>query len=153
MKEAPDTAQSSAREIEEHLRGASDAIVLLLTEVGQLERHKRGIPPGEDRFDEVARAVRVAAQTLAKFTEEQEAWGHVATADRTDLETIADSEISDSLTAILKRWRAVERQLDEPEPGSPEAIRLFAEFERIRDEYMTAFRAREATQTSPDEEA
>ena len=33
-----------ATSIEEHLRAASDAILLLLTEVGQLERHKRGIP-------------------------------------------------------------------------------------------------------------
>jgi hypothetical protein len=152
MTQSPDKARSS-RDIEEHLRGASDAVVLLLTEVGQLERHKRGIPPGEARFDEVARAIRVAAQTLAEFTEEQEDWARVATADRTDLETIEESESSDSLTAILERWRAVERQLDEHEPGTPEAIRLFAEFERIRDEYMTAFRAREAAQPRVDEEA
>jgi len=153
MNEAPDKARASARDIEEHLRGASDAIVLLLTELGQLERHKRGIPPGEERFDEVARAVREAAQALADFAEEQEDWGRVATTDRTDLETIADSESSDSLTAILERWRAVERQLDEHQPGTPEAIRLFAEFERIRDEYMTAFRHRQATQARLDEEA
>ena len=153
MRESPDRARTSARDIEEHLRGASDAIVLLLTEITQLERHKRGIPPGEARFDEVARAVRVAAQMLAEFTEQQEDWARVATVDRTDLETIEESESSDSLTAILERWRAVERQLDEHEPGTPEAIRLFAEFERIRDEYMTAFRVREATQPIPDEEA
>jgi hypothetical protein len=153
MTQSPDRTRSSARDIEESLRGASDAVVLLLTEVSQLERHKRGIPPGEGRFDEVARAVRVAAQALAQFTEEQEEWARVATADRTDLETIADSESSDSLTAILERWRAVERQLDELQPGTPEAIRLFAEFERIRDEYMTALRAREATRPRFDEEA
>jgi hypothetical protein len=152
MTQSPDRARSSARDIEEHLRGASDAIVLLLTEVRQIERHKRAIPPGEDRFDEVARSVRVAAQMLAEFTQQQEDWARIATADRTDLETIEDSESSDSLTAILERWRAVERQLDEHQPGTPEAIRLFAEFERIRDEYMTAFRAREATQPRPDEE-
>ena len=33
-----------ATKIDEHLRAASDAILLLLTEVGQLERCKRGIP-------------------------------------------------------------------------------------------------------------
>jgi hypothetical protein len=153
MKEAPNRARSSAHDIEENLRGASDAVVLLLTEISQLERHKRGIPPGEDRFDDVARAVRVAAHTLAEFTEQQEHWGRVATADRTDLEPIEDSESSDSLTAILERWRAVERQLDEHQPGTPEAIRLFAEFERIRDEYMTAFSARQATQPRFDEDA
>jgi hypothetical protein len=153
MTKSPERVRSSARDIEEHLRGASDAIVLLLTELSQLERHKRRIPPGEERFDDVARAVRVAAHTLAEFTEEQEHWARVATAERTDLEAIEDSESSDSLMVILERWRAVERQLDEHEPGTPEAIRLFAEFERIRGEYMTAFRARLAAQPRFDEDA
>jgi hypothetical protein len=34
--------------------------------------------------------------------------------------------------------------LDDAEPGSPESARLFAEFERTRDEYMAVFREREA---------
>jgi len=131
-----------ATDIEEHLRAASDAILLLLTEVGQLERHKRGIPPGEPRFDEVARSVRIAAKSLADFTEYEEQWAGIATDGRTDIEPIAKSESAPALAEILERWRAIERQLDEVEPGSPESVRLFAEFERARDEYMTAFRAR-----------
>ena len=83
---------SDATDIEEHLRAASDAILLLLTEVGQLERHKRGIPPGEPRFDDVARSVRVAAQALAKFTEYEETWARIATDGRTDIEPIAESD-------------------------------------------------------------
>jgi len=63
-----------ATEIEEHLRAASDAILLLLTEVTQLERHKRAIPPGESRFDEVARSARIAAESLAEFTQQEEDW-------------------------------------------------------------------------------
>ena len=136
---------SDATRIEEHLRAASDAILLLLTEVGQLERHKRGIPPGEPRFDEVARSVRVAAQALAEFTEAEETWARIATDGRTDIEPIAQSEATPSTAEILERWRAVERQLDDLEPGSPESVRLFAEFERLRDEYLGAFREREAT--------
>lgn len=131
-----------ATEIEEHLRAASDAILLLLTEITQLERHKRGIPPGDPRFDEAARSVRIAAQSLAAFTEQEEAWGRVATADRHDLEPIAEAANAETLAAILERWRAIERQLDEVVPGSPDHERLFAEFERARDEYMSAFRAR-----------
>jgi hypothetical protein len=134
-----------ANRIEEHLRAASDAILLLLTEVGQLERHKRGIPPGEPRFDEVARSVRVAAKALAEFTEYQETWARIATDGRTDIERISESENAPSIALILERWRAIERQLDELEPGSPESTRLFAEFERLRDEYMAAFREHEAT--------
>jgi len=133
-----------ATKIEEHLRAASDAILLLLTEVGQLERHKRGIPPGEPRFDEVARSVRVAAQALAAFTEGEEAWARIATDGRTDIEPISQSELAPGIATILERWRAVERQLDDVEPGSPESVRLFAEFERLRDEYLAAFRDREA---------
>ena len=133
-----------ATEIEEHLRAASDAILLLLTEVGQLERHKRGIPPGEARFDEVARSVRVAAQALASFTEYEETWARIATDGRTDIEPISQSAVGPRTATILERWRAVERQLDDVEPGSPESIRLFAEFERFRDEYLAVFRDREA---------
>jgi hypothetical protein len=48
------------------------------------------------------------------------------------------------VATILERWRAIERQLDHVEPGSAEATRLFAEFERIRDEYMAAFLDRQA---------
>ena len=136
---------SDATTIEEHLRAASDAILLLLTEVGQLERHKRGIPPGDPRFDEVARSVRVAAQALAEFTEHEETWARIATDGRTDIEPIAQSEAAPSTAEILDRWRAVERQLDDLEPGSPESVRLFAEFERLRDEYLAVFRQREST--------
>ena len=139
---------SDATRIEEHLRAASDAILLLLTEVGQLERHKRAIPPGDPRFDEVARSVRVAAQALAAFTEHEETWARIATDGRTDIEPIAQSQAAQSTADILERWRAVERQLDDLEPGSPESIRLFAEFERLRDEYLGVFRERE----SPDPE-
>jgi hypothetical protein len=131
-----------AETIEEHLRAASDAIMLLLTEVSQLERHKRAIPPGEARFDEVARSVRIAATSLAQFTEQQETWAHIATDGRTDLAPIAESEGAPVLADILERWRAIERQLDSVEPGSPASVQLFAEFERARDEYMAAFRAR-----------
>jgi hypothetical protein len=136
---------SDATRIEEHLRAASDAILLLLTEIGQLERHKRGIPPGEPRFDEVSRSIRAAAQGLAAFTEGEEAWARTATDGRTDIEPIAQSEAAPDTAEILERWRAVERQLDDLEPGSPESVRLFAEFERLRDEYLAIFREREST--------
>jgi hypothetical protein len=138
-------------EIEEHLRAASDAILLLQTEVGQLERHKRAIPPSEPRFDEVSRAIRVAAKALADFTEYEETWARIATEGRTDIERIAESENTPAVAIILERWRAIERQLDHIEPGSAEAARLFAEFERARDEYMAAFLERQtALQEEPD---
>jgi hypothetical protein len=137
---------TDAGEIEEHLRAASDAIVLLLTETSQLERHKRGIPPGEARFDEISHSVRVVAQALAEFTEFEERWAQIATDGRTDIEAIDESENTPALATILEQWRAIERQLDQVEPGSEEAAALFAEFERVRDEYMAAFRARHSAE-------
>ena len=135
---------TDASDIEVHLRAASDAILLLLTETSQLERHKRLIRPSEPRFDEIARSVRVVAKALADFTEFEEQWAAAATSGRTDIETIEESENAPALATILERWRAIERQLDDVEPGSAEAARLFAEFERVRDEYMAAFEARHA---------
>jgi hypothetical protein len=136
--------EADAREIEEHLRAASDAILLLVGEVGQLEQHKRRISPGEPRFDEIARSVRGVAQALAEFTQLEETWAKIATDGRTDIEPIEASPNTKALSTILDRWRAIERQLDQAEPGSPEAVRLFDEFQRVRDEYMAGFRARHA---------
>jgi hypothetical protein len=95
------------------------------------------------RLDEVARSVRVAAQALAEFTEYEETWARIATDGRTDIETISESESAPRAASILEQWRAVERQLDDIEPGSPESARLFAEFERLRDEYLAVFQERE----------
>ena len=97
--------QTDAREIEEHLRAASDAILLLLTETGQLERHKRLVPPGEARFDEIASSVRRVAQALAEFTELEETWAKIATDGRTDIESIEASQNTPELSTILAKTR------------------------------------------------
>ena len=68
---------------------------------------------------------------------------------RSDLEPIEQSANSDSVDVILQRWRAIERQLDGLQPGSPEAMRLFEEFERARDDYMAAFRERKDEHGDP----
>jgi hypothetical protein len=135
---------SDGRDVEAHLRAASDAIMLLLAEVGQLERHKRGVRPGDARFSELAKSVRTAARNLAEFTEQEEAWARNAAAEADHIAAITDADSAPSLAAILDRWRDVERRLNEAEPGSSESARLFAEFENIRDEYMAAFRERTA---------
>jgi uncharacterized protein YhaN len=132
-------------DVEQHLRAASDAILLLLTETSQLERHKRRIPPGEERFDEIAKSVRAVAQTLAEFTEFEAQWARRATDGRADLDSIEASTTTPALASILDRWRAIERELDEAEPGTAEAAALFAEFERVRAEYMAAFKAHHAS--------
>jgi len=128
-------------DIQRHLREASDAILLLVDEVDQLERHKRAVPPNDPAFDELARSVRVAAERLAEFTREEESWARGALTSAV-APTIEQSRPAADLATILRRWRAIERELDRADPGSPESTRLFDEFERAREEYMTAFKAR-----------
>jgi hypothetical protein len=131
-------------EVENHLRAASDAIMLLLGEVEQLESHKRGVNPGNDRFAELARAVRDSSQALAELARDQEMWGQQAPLSDFEVATIAESQSAPPLPAILERWRDIERRLSEAAPGTAESAELFDEFKRVRDEYMAAFRRRES---------
>ena len=126
---------------EEHLRGASDAIMILVAQVRELERHKRGVPPDDPRFEELAEAVRTAAAGLAEFADQESVWAASARADVTEV-PIEESAPPPNLGAILERWRAIERRLRDAEPGTEDAERLFAEFEQVRKEYMNAFEAK-----------
>src|SRR3954463_10641519 len=65
--------------VQDHLRGASDAILLLTAEVRQLEQHKRGVQPQDPRFEELATAVRRTTEALALFTREEESWAEQTT--------------------------------------------------------------------------
>jgi len=134
-----DEMADDTSDIEEHLRLASDAIMLLVTEVGVLERHKRAVPPNHVRFKELSEAVRSASETLSAFAASEASWAGAALHDRQVVATIEEADPVPRLTAILEQWRAVERQLAASPPGSPDAVRLFAEFERLRDEYLEAF--------------
>ena len=128
-------------DVEAHLRGASDAVLLLQAEVGKLELHKRAIDPGEPRFEELAAAVRTTAAALAEFSAAEEIWAQRSVPHAAgELRSITKTPAEQSLARILDRWRAIERQLDQAEPGSAEAAALFAEFQALRAEYMSAFR-------------
>ncbi len=131
--------------IEEHLRSASDAIMMLTSEVANLERHKRGVSPDDPRFEELARAVRMAADGLADFARQEESWALGATqAADGGIGTIEQSKAPPTLAQLLNDWRSVERELERADPGSEESKRLFAEFEAARDRYMAAFQERSA---------
>jgi hypothetical protein len=137
MSDIPETT-------EEHLRGASDAILILTAQVRELERHKRGVPPDDPRFEELAGAVRDAAVGLAEFADQESEWAARAQGDAIEL-PIDASTPPPTLGPILERWRAIERQLRDTDPGTEEAKRLFAAFEQVREEYMAAFAARRET--------
>ena len=145
-------------EVQAHLRGASDAILLLTAEVRQLEEHKRGLQPADPRFEEVATAIRQISEGLALFTREEEDWAgsEAAIVDGgepekiAELQTIAETPAPPALSAILERWRDVERRLNDAAPGSDEATRLFEEFERVRELYLAAFAAHDRRDSEAD---
>lgn len=126
----------------ERLRAASDAILLLVREVDELERHKRGVPPADERFRQLATAVHDAAARLTGFAAEEEAYARLPEVRGETRDTISASHDAVPLREILARWRDVERRLAAAPAGSPEAEALFEEFGRARDEYLRAFRER-----------
>ncbi len=133
------------KSIEEHLRGASDAIMLLVSQVAELERHKRGVAPDDGRFRELARNVRRASEELADFAKQEESWALGATKSAPPAAaTIDQTAPPKNLRELLDHWRAVERQLQTADPGTEASKRLFAEFEDARNRYMAAFQARAA---------
>ncbi len=130
-------------DVEKHLRSASDAILLLVSQVAQLERHKRGVRPDDPRFDELARDVRTAAEELADFARQEEAWARDATNPATHATAIIEETAPPkNLRGLLDHWREVERRLQQADPGSEASKRLFGEFVAARDQYMAAFRQR-----------
>ncbi len=131
-------------DIEMHLRSASDAIMVLLGELAQLEGHKRGVLPSDPRFAQLATAVRDAAQSLSELAREQEQWGLSVGLDDTRVASIEHSVSPQPLPAILAKWREIERELEAADPASPAAKELFTQFQQVRDEYLAAFRAHTA---------
>lgn len=122
-----------------HLRGTSDQLLLAIQTVALLERQKRGVPFGDDRFPGMARAVRAAAEAVLQLSlaEEREASPvhDRSAADHDTTTTIAQTPPASSLAGILEEWRAVERQLMQAPAGSPESVRLLGAFEVLRTRY------------------
>ena len=124
------------------LRGSSDQLLLAIQTVALLEQQKRGLPFGDDRFPDMARAVREAAQAVLDFSvaEESEAARihDTAQVDSNASATIAATQPAMSLAGILDEWRAVERRLLAAPAGSAEATELLEAFERLRTRYADA---------------
>lgn len=127
------------------LRGTSDQLIQAIVEVDARERRKRGVPPGDAEFVELAREVREAAQMLLDLARKEEvtAGQTVAAPIAAELPPIEAVPPAKELATILERWRAVEHRLDAADSGSPEAEELMAEFERLRDSYAEALKRRQ----------
>jgi hypothetical protein len=125
------------------LRGASDGLLIAIREVDARERIKRAVLPGDPDFPGLARAVRIAAETVLKLARQEEvaAEGASRTAVGAQLPTINESKPPRDLASILDEWRAVERRLEAATPASAEAEQLMEAFQALRTQYAEALEA------------
>lgn len=126
------------------LRATSDGLMLAINEVVARERLKRGVPPADPAFLELAREVRIAAQVALELARKEEETARL-TADEPgvgDLPAIESVSPGRELATILEQWRAVEQRLAVAPPGSTEAKDLMVEFQRMRDQYASVVEAK-----------
>jgi hypothetical protein len=126
------------------LRATSDQLIQAIAETDARERRKRGMRPADPSFLEHARAVRIAAEAVVELAhqEERTAGEIVRESTTATLPPIEAMHPARELASILEEWRAIEQRMNTAEPGSSEAESLMMEFERLRDNYAQALKAR-----------
>jgi len=130
--------------IEPELHATSDAVLATLDRLRTLELEKRDLPVGSPRLVELAKEIELLATTVLGASNAQVDLAKAATAGA-DAGTIDPgttiNEMGDPprhVQTVLAEWRDAERQLGEALPGTPEAARLRAEIEVLREEYRRA---------------
>ncbi len=128
--------------LERDLRDRSDESLQSIDRLKELEREKRSLPPGSDRFVELARLVREGAHALLGLTQHQEDLAHrsagVASNGDGVVAPIDEIEKPREISAIIAEWREAERRLADAAPNSVEAHIAAADVRRIRSEYRRA---------------
>jgi hypothetical protein len=126
------------------LRATSDGLMLAINEVVARERMKRGVPPADPAFLDLAREVRIAAEVALQLARKEEETARMTAAepDVGDLPAIESVSPGHELATILEQWRAVEQRLAAAPAGSVEARDLMIEFERMRDRYAEVIEAK-----------
>lgn len=122
------------------LRATSDGLMLAINEMVARERLKRGVPPADPAFVELAREVRIAAEVALELARKEEDTARMTAnePDVGDLPPIEAVSPGRELASILEQWRAVEQRLAAAPPGTTEARDLMIEFKRMRDLYAGA---------------
>ena len=126
------------------LRATSDGLILAINEVVARERLKRGVPPADPAFVQLAREVRVAAEVALELARKEEQTARLTADDHEvgDLPAIESVSPGRELATILEQWRAIEQRLAAAPPGSAEARNLMVEFQRMRDQYSKVIEAK-----------
>jgi hypothetical protein len=126
------------------LRATSDGLMLAVNEVVARERLKRGVPPADPAFLQLAREVRIAAEVAVELARKEEETARMTAVEPGvgDLPAIESVSPGRELATILEQWRAVEQRLAAAPPGSDEAKNLMIEFQRLRDQYAKVIEAK-----------
>ena len=133
--------------IEPELHATSDAVLATLDRLRTLELEKRDLPVGSPRLVELAKEIERLATTVLGASDAQVDLAKAATAGAkagtidpgTTINEMGDPPRN--VQTVLAEWRDAERHLGEALPGTPEAARLRAEIEVLREEYRRAHEA------------
>jgi hypothetical protein len=133
-------------EFERQLRDASDATLRALDRLEAMEREKRALPPGSERFVKLAQEIEASARSILSSTRHQERLADESAERRKGGEAIERSidQVAPprDVPTILAEWRDAERRLGRA--TSTEDERLAAgDVRRLRAEYRTALDAAE----------
>ena len=143
-REKREKGSNSDVSIEPELHATSDAVLATLDRLRTLELEKRDLPVGSPRLVELAKEIERLATTVLGASDAQVDLAKAANAGA-DAGTIDPgttiNEMGDpprNVQTVLAEWRDAERHLGEALPGTPEAARLRAEIEVLREEYRRA---------------
>jgi hypothetical protein len=130
--------------IEPNLPAVSDALLANLDRLRALELEKRNLPVGSPRLIELATEIESLASSVLGSSDMQvdlakeavkEARAGVIDPDMTIDEMGAPPR---EVHVVLEEWRDAERRLGEVGGDTPEALRIRADIEVLRDEYRRA---------------
>ena len=141
--------------IEPNLPAVSNAMLANLDRLRALELEKRGLPVGSPRLVELAAEIEELAARVLGTSDTQvdlakEALKE-ARAGTLDPDTTIDEMAAAprELHVVLEEWRDSERRLGELASDSPEALRLRADIELLRDEYRRSHDAASRRASQP----
>ena len=130
--------------IEPELHATSNAVLATLDRLRTLELEKRDLPVGSPRLVELAKEIERLATSVLGASDAQVDLAKAA-ADGVKAGSIDPgttiNEMGDpprDVQTVLADWRDAERQLGDALPGSPEAARVRADIEMLREEYRRA---------------
>jgi hypothetical protein len=130
--------------IEPELHATSDVVLATLDRLRKLELEKRDLPVGSPRLVELAEEIERLAATVLGASDTQVDLAKAAVAGARAGTIDPASTINEmghpprDVQTVLAEWRDAERHLGDARPGSPEAARIRADIEVLREEYRRA---------------